>query len=186
MTGFHSAVVLDACVLVNYSLCDTLLRLAESPRLFVPKWSGEIIREAARTLESKLDWPPTLVEHLEAQLRIHFADAWISGYEALIPKMTNDKKDRHVAAAAIHGGAPIIITFNLRHFRAERLQPWSLQAIHPQDFLIRFFEADPELVTSKLTRQAADRSRSLTQLLSVLRLTVPDFVTPVENADQAR
>ena len=91
-----------------------------------------------------------------------------------------------MAAAAIHGGAPIIITFNLRHFRAEHLQPWSLQAIHPQDFLIRLFEADPELVTSKLTRQAADRSRSLTQLLSVLRLTVPDFVTPVENADQAR
>lgn len=26
-------VVLDACVLANYSLCDTLLRLAEPPRL---------------------------------------------------------------------------------------------------------------------------------------------------------
>jgi len=44
MTG-TPAVVLDACVLANFSLCDTLLRLAEPPRLFEPKWSEEIIRE---------------------------------------------------------------------------------------------------------------------------------------------
>jgi hypothetical protein len=36
-------VVLDACVLANFSLCDTILRLAEPPRLFEPKWSEEII-----------------------------------------------------------------------------------------------------------------------------------------------
>ena len=36
MTG-TPAVVLDACVLANFSLCDTLLRLAEPPRLFEPK-----------------------------------------------------------------------------------------------------------------------------------------------------
>jgi hypothetical protein len=53
MTG-TPLVVLDACVLANFSLCDTLLRLAEPPRLFEPKWSEEIIRETARTLESKL------------------------------------------------------------------------------------------------------------------------------------
>ena len=75
MTGFHSAVVPDACVLVNYSLCDTLLRFAESPWLFLPKWSGEIIRETPRTLESKLEWPPSLVKHFEAQLRTHFAES---------------------------------------------------------------------------------------------------------------
>jgi len=50
-------VVLDACVLANFSLCDTLLRLAEPPRLFEPRWSEEIIRETTRTLELKLGWP---------------------------------------------------------------------------------------------------------------------------------
>ena len=34
--------VLDACVIVPAGLRDTLLRLAETPRLYVPKWSGEI------------------------------------------------------------------------------------------------------------------------------------------------
>jgi hypothetical protein len=35
-------------------VCDTLLRLAEPPRLFEPKWSEEIIRETTRTLELKI------------------------------------------------------------------------------------------------------------------------------------
>ena len=64
MTG-APLVVLDACVLANFSLCDTLLRLAEPPRLFEPKWSEEIIRETTRTLELKLGWPNTLTAHLE-------------------------------------------------------------------------------------------------------------------------
>lgn len=44
MTG-TPLVVLDAFVLANFSLCDTLLRLAEPPRLYEPKRSEEIIRE---------------------------------------------------------------------------------------------------------------------------------------------
>jgi hypothetical protein len=53
MTGAR-LVVLDACVLANFSLCDTLLRLAEPPRLFEPKWTEEIIRETTRTLDRRL------------------------------------------------------------------------------------------------------------------------------------
>lgn len=56
MTGMP-LVVLDACVLANFSLCDTLLRLAEAPKLYEPKWSEQIIRETIWTLESKLGWP---------------------------------------------------------------------------------------------------------------------------------
>lgn len=101
MTG-TPLVVLDACVLANFSLCDTLLRLAEPPQLYEPKWSEEIIQETNRTLELKLGWPASLTAHLEAELRTHFNDAWITGYESLIPRMRNDEKDRHVLAAAVH------------------------------------------------------------------------------------
>ena len=116
MTG-TTHVVLDACVLANFSLCDTLLRLAEPPRLFEPKWSEEIIRETTRTLELKLGWPNSLTAHLEKELHAHFSEAWISGYESLIPRMTNDEKDRHVVSAAVHGEASIVVTLNLRHFK---------------------------------------------------------------------
>ncbi len=172
-------VVLDACVLANFSLCDALLRLAEPPTLFDPKWSEAIIRETTRTLELKLHWPSSLTAHLEAELRTHFSEAWISGYEALIPRMTNDEKDRHVVAAAVHGEAPVIVTFNLRHYRPEHLEPWGIRALHPDLFLIEIFRQEPELVIAKLEQQAADRGRNLPQLLGILSATVPGFATLV-------
>jgi predicted nucleic acid-binding protein len=181
MTG-PPLVVVDACVLANFSLCDTLLRLAEPPRLYEPKWSEEIIRETTRTLESKLGWPSSLTAYFQAELRAHFAEAWISGYEPLIPRLTNDEKDRHVLAAAIHGQAPIILTFNLRHFRTEYLEPWGIRALHPQSFLIEIFRQEESAVMMKLEQQGADRRRTLRELLNILRSTVPDFVAIVAAA----
>jgi len=90
MTGSTPLVVLDACVLANFSLCDTLLRLAEPPRLFEPKWSDDIIRETTRTLELKLAWPNSLIGHLEAELRAHFSEAWIGDYES--PNSSDDER----------------------------------------------------------------------------------------------
>jgi hypothetical protein len=170
-----SAVVLDACVLANFSLCDTLLRLAEPPRLFEPKWSEEIIQETIRTLETKLGWPPALTGRFQDELRAHFAEAWINGYEALTPKITNHAKDRHIVAAAAHAKVPSIVTLNLRHFGAEHLKPWGVVALHPQAFLIELFRMEPALVVTKLEQQAADRGRRLPQLLDLLCATVPEF-----------
>jgi predicted nucleic acid-binding protein len=169
-------VVIDACVLANFSLCDTLLRLAEAPRLFEPKWSDEILQETVRVLEQKLGWPAQLTTHFQNQLRAHFDEAWISGYEPLVVRMTNDRKDRHVAAAAAYAGAPIIITFNLRHFRSEHLRPWGVDAVHPQTFLCGLYRSDPAIVTAKLEQQAADRGRSVSALLDTLAAIVPEFV----------
>jgi hypothetical protein len=181
MTG-TPLVVLDACVLANFSLCDTLLRLAEPPRLFEPKWSEEIIRETTRTLELKLGWPHSLTAHFERELRAHFSDAWIIGYEGQIPRMTNDEKDRHVAAAAVHGDVAIVLTFNLRHFMPEHLATWGIRALHPQSFLIEIFRREQGVVMTKLQQQAADRGRSLRQLLDILNATVPEFVAVVSAA----
>jgi hypothetical protein len=181
MTG-RRLVVIDACVLANFSLCDTLLRLAEPPRLYEPKWSEEIIREATRTLELKLGWPRNLTAHFDAELRANFNEAWIGGYERLIPQITNHQKDRHVVAAAVHGGARTIVTLNLRHFRPEHLEPWGIEALHPQSFLIEIFSEEPALVMAKLGQQAADRGRTLTLLLHILKATVPDFTALVSSA----
>lgn len=60
-------VVLDACVLVPASLRDTLLRLAETPRLYVPRWTDDVIIEMKRTLEVKLQKTPEQTAHLEDQ-----------------------------------------------------------------------------------------------------------------------
>jgi hypothetical protein len=96
--------------------------------------------------------------------------------------MTNDEKDRHVAAAAVHAEAGIIVTFNLRHVKPEHLGPWGIRALHPQTFLIEIFRQEPALVTTKLEQQAGDRSRTLRQLLDILSATVPNFVALVSGA----
>ena len=75
-------------------------------------------------METKHGRPNSLTTHPEKELRAYFNEAWISDYESLIPKMTNDEKDRHVIAAAVHGGAAIILTLNLRHFRPEHVAMW--------------------------------------------------------------
>jgi hypothetical protein len=130
-------------------------------------------------LELKLGWPNSLTAHLEKELRTHFSEAWISGYESLIPRMTNDEKDRHVVAAAVRGEAAIILTLNLRHFRPEHLAMWGVRALHPQYFLIEIFRQEQAVVMTKLEQQAADRGRSLRQLLDILNATAPDFVAIV-------
>ena len=64
-------VILDACVLVNAALRDTLLRLAEPPcSLYLPRWSKDIIEETRRTLETKLGLTPAQTAHLLHQLEV--------------------------------------------------------------------------------------------------------------------
>src|SRR5215469_18212638 len=93
-------VVLDACVLVQAAVRDTLLRLFER-RLFLARWTDEIIDETVRTLQNKLGRTARQTDHLVGELRSHFSDAWVEqGYRELIPVMTNHEKDRHVLAAA--------------------------------------------------------------------------------------
>ena len=133
-------------------------------------------------MESKLGWPNSLTAHFEKELRVNFNETWISNYESLIPKMTNDEKDRHVVAAAVHGGAAVILTFNLRHFGPEHLARWGVRALHPQSFLIEIFREEQAVVMAKLDQQAADRGRSLHQLLNILSATAPGFVSLVFDA----
>jgi hypothetical protein len=87
-----------------------------------------------------------------------------------------------VLAAAVRGEAPIIVTFNLRHFRPEHLEAWGVRALHPQSFLIEIFRQEQAVVMTKLEQQAADRGRSLRQLLDILNATAPDFVSLVSGA----
>lgn len=174
-------VLLDACVLANFSLCDTLLRLAEPRRLYEPKWSEEILEETVHTLESKLGWPESLTSYLRSELRAHFSQAWVAGYDPLIPAMTNEASDRHVLAAAVHCGAAAILTFNLRHFQPEYLAPWRVVALHPQAFIIELLRQEPAVIAAKLQEQAADRGRSLPELLKMLDHTVPGFAALVSS-----
>lgn len=168
-------VILDACVLVNAALRDTLLRLAEPPHLYLPRWSREIMSETTRTLEAKLGLTPAQTGYLLSELKIHFAEAWIEDYEKFIPAMQNHPKDRHVLAAAVRCGAHTIVTFNRKDFPAHALAPWGVEVQSPDDFLIRQYRQASDLVSQKL-KQQAERHGGMMRLLNIHSKTVPGFV----------
>ena len=173
------AVILDANVLVQAPIRDTLLRLAEGPTLYRVRWSAEIIAELKRTLQGKFGIPPDRAEYLESQLKEHFPEAWIEGFESVAPHMANDPKDRHVLAAAVHGKVRTIVTYNLRHFPLNTTRPWRVKAIGPSAFLKKLYRADEDLVIATLREQAADIRRTLPEQLDVLHKSVPAFVEMV-------
>ncbi len=83
-------VVLDACVPIPMPLADTLLRMAETPGLYLPKWSQLIMDEVTRNLISKWDMPAEKARRREEELRRHFPEVWVDGFESLIDGMKND------------------------------------------------------------------------------------------------
>jgi predicted nucleic acid-binding protein len=149
-------VVLDACVLIPMPLADTLLRMAEAPRLYLPKWFQTIMDEVTRNLISKWEMPPEKALRRADELRRHFPEAWVEGFEMLIDVLTNDPKDRHVLAAAVRSHSELIVTYNRRHFPAASLQPWGINVDSPSTFLRGLYDLDAGLFVTKLHEQAAN------------------------------
>ncbi|HEV2960185.1 MAG TPA: PIN domain-containing protein [Candidatus Angelobacter sp.] len=168
--NFDFPVIIDACVLVQPAVRDTILRLSEC-RLFLARWSDDIIAELDRTL-IRFGVPKEKVEHLRSQMKEHFPDAWVEpSYKELVPAMKNDEKDRHVVAAGVRAGCELIVTYNLKHFKEEHLKPFDLTARHPDEFLIDTYHLNPEIVVHALHQQgtALRERRTLPQVLERLR-----------------
>jgi len=168
-------ILLDANVLANYAVCDLYLRLAEKPRLFLPKWSPDILEEVYNTHVNKLDWPEELANSFQDAVREAFPEAMINDYQELIPAMTNDEKDRHVLAAAVKDKLNLIITFNLKDFKQEDLAKWNIEAIHPQDYLLTLYSMKPGIVMMKLSKIAQRKDQDLEDLVLDFGKSLPKF-----------
>jgi hypothetical protein len=99
--------VLDACALAPMPLCDTLVRLAEDPAFYIPRWTDDVLRELRWTL-LRMGYAEVQAARRIAAMETAFEDAKVTGYECLVTSMTNDPKDRHVLAAAVRCGAHAI------------------------------------------------------------------------------
>jgi predicted nucleic acid-binding protein len=174
-------VLLDACVLANFGVCDLLLRLAEEPRMFSPRWSESILQEVHRTHLERLKppWPESVADSWQASVRSAFPEADVRDYESLVGILTNAPKDRHVLAAAIKGNASLIVTFNLRDFPAESLVTWEVNAVHPQDYLLTLYSMNPALVSIRLSEIAHQKKREVQDILLHLGKSVPSFASRV-------
>jgi predicted nucleic acid-binding protein len=170
------SVILDTCVLAPMPLCDTLLRLAESPALYVPKWSADILRELRSTL-LKMGYTEAQATRRITAMDMAFEDACVRGYDHVINVMTNHPKDRHVLAAAVHVRASVIVTHNIRDFPPKSLKLHSVAVLTPDAFLQGHVGNNQDLVRHRLTQQAAACQMSLHQLLARLHRDLPGFAS---------
>lgn len=137
-------VVYDACVLYPAPLRDLLMRVAMTG-LYRAKWSAEIHAEWMRNvLKNRPDLTAAQLERTRHLMDRSVMDSLVTGHEQLVPGLSlPDEDDRHVLAAAIVSGASAIITYNGRDFPASSLEPFGIEALHPDEFLASQLDLNP-------------------------------------------
>ena len=174
-------VLYDACVLYPAPLRDLLMQLALTG-LFQARWTDQIHDEWTRNvLANRPDLTPASLARCRQLMDEHVPDCLVTGYEALIPTLTlPDPDDRHVLAAAIHGGAGLIVTFNLGDFPASVLGPWHIEAVHPDEFIARLWDESAEAVLQAVRRHRASLKRppktAAEYLATLEQCRLPEFV----------
>jgi len=168
--------ILDACVLANIRVCDLFLRLAETPRLYLPFWSETILDETQRTQTGRFGWPVELSESWRSEVTRCFPDACVDNLQYAVSPEEVDAKDRHVVQAALRVGAEVIVTFNLRDFPSLALESLNIRARHPSEFLLTLFSIEPLLVARRINEIAEAKNERPLDVLKRLRRDVPAFV----------
>jgi predicted nucleic acid-binding protein len=158
--------VLDASVLIPMPVADTLLRLAEEPAFYAPRWSDSILNEVRRTLSSKFGYSEKQATRRLKTMNAAFPEAMVTGYENLVDSMTNHPKDRHVLAAAVRCRAHAIVTNNEKHFPRESLEPYGLECVSADKFLEDQYHLNPDVFIGKLVEQALEIKWTLPQLIA--------------------
>jgi hypothetical protein len=164
-----SVAVFDACILYPFHLRNIVVQAAVD-RLVEARWTDEIHNEWIRNLAAET--PTIPIERLQTTRRLMndaLPGATISGYGDLVPTVSlPDPDDRHVVAAAIAGGASIIVTWNLRDFPTTALEKYGLRRQTPDAFLAGLYDDVPDLVIGSLANARRNLNKS--------RVSASDFI----------
>jgi len=142
-------------------LRDVFIRVARMG-LVRARWSDEILDETFKALQEKyhdLDKPK--LARLRELICAAVPDCLVNSaaISALVSALDlPDPNDRHVLAAAIVAGAQVIVTCNLRDFPAEKLEPFRIEAKHPDAFLQDIYHIDGALTHQAVSEAAAAKS----------------------------
>jgi predicted nucleic acid-binding protein len=147
---------LDASVLYPATLRNLLMHLAVAG-VFRPLWTNKVQDEwTAALLRDRPDLDAARLAHRRTLMDAYIYDARVIGYEPLIDGLVlPDPDDRHVLAGAIHGGATVIVTTNLRDFPAATLGAHGIEAQHPDAFVRALIEDHAEEVTAAVAEHRA-------------------------------
>lgn len=142
-----SRVLLDACVLYPAPLRDLLIQFATAG-LFRARWTDRIHEEwITSILRNRPDLTRRQLERTRSLMDRAVLDCLVEGYETIASSLElDDPNDAHVLAAAIHAGCDVIVTFNLQGFPSQPLGRHGIEALHPDEFVLRLIDRDSEEV----------------------------------------
>ncbi|MFD4327139.1 PIN domain-containing protein [Nocardioides sp. NPDC058538] len=169
--------VLDTSVLWPNLQRDFLLSMVAFG-MYRPLWSEAILEELEYHEGLKLtkrgtdvDSAAAAASRLVTTMRRAFDDAMVTGWEPLDGTFgLPDRDDEHVLAAAVTGGASVIVTDNLKHF-PEQLLPDRITALPAKEFAATLAENDPSGAAAALRAISARYSnppRTSLDLLDIL------------------
>ena len=177
LTAFYDANILYPAELRNF-----LMHLALTG-IFRAKWSNAVHEEwISNVLKNRPDLTRQKLERTRHLMDKAALDALVEGYEDLIPGLSlPDENDRHVLAAAIRGGAQVLVTMNLKDFPAEVLQKYEMEARHPDEFILHLIDLAPYVVkdAAETHRQSLKNPpKSIDEFLASLEAQgLPESVT---------
>jgi predicted nucleic acid-binding protein len=146
-------VFLDANVMHPAIVRGALLWFATA-RLFRPLWSEAVLQEWEDSLKRRFrDLSTDYFERQRGYMGT-FEEASVAGYESLMPGLElPDAKDVHVLAAAIHGRADAIVTYNLKDFPVEIAAHHQIEVKHPDDFIVNILDLDTAKALTAIRNQ---------------------------------
>ena len=154
------SVIYDACVLYPFEIRDILM-VAALTRCFTLYWTDAILEECTRNLVKDGKATEESMVRMVADMKALYPYATIPlrDYESLINVMTNHPKDRHVLAAAVARGVNVIVTRNFSDFKPQSLEPYLIQAQHPDVFVRHVLDLDSGAFVARF-RERNDARRS--------------------------
>jgi len=173
------AALLDTNVVWPSLRRDFLLSMAIEG-LYRPLWSEAILAELHHHEAKKLlrrgmsnAQAQMQAEHLTRQMRRHFADAIVTGWEPLEGSYgLPDPDDEHVLAAAVMGGAGALVTENSKHFPAQQI-PRYVHVLSAAEFARDTISVNPARAVQALeemSRRRTNPTQTPNQLVDLLEV----------------
>ena len=164
--------IYDANIIYPAPLRDLLIRIAQSG-LVLARWSETIHDEWTRNvLKANPHLSAKRLARTRSLMNEAVRDCLVTGHKKLISTLSlSDPEDRHVLAAAICAKAAVIVTFNLKDFRAKTLGQFDIKAQHPAAFLADLLNQSAGLVCAAVKRQREslrNPQRTIEELLTTL------------------
>jgi hypothetical protein len=125
--------------------------------LFRARWTNDIHEEWIRSVLREFpDLTREKMERVRDLMNSAVRDCLVDDYQRLVPSLTlPDPDDRHVLAAAIQCKANVVLTLNTRDFPATFLAPLGIEALPPDEWIMRLIALDPEGVYGAFRTQRA-------------------------------